>query len=90
MIKRQKKAHERFTKDYKRSKTDCMNTLLMRVMHRTNNGKAFTIFMINNWMYDRNQNAILDDVFEALMREIDPDGLARDKKKIEEANLSLA
>ncbi|MCF2498345.1 hypothetical protein [Dyadobacter chenhuakuii] len=82
MARRQKKLNERFSKEYKRSKTDCINTIFSRLINRRHNGKDFTIHMITNWIYGRNENEVLDDVFENLMLEVDPDGLADDKRKL--------
>jgi len=82
MARRQKKLVERFTPEYKRSKTEYINTIFSRLIYTKHNGKDFTVHMVTNWMYGRNENSALDEVFETLMQQSDPIGLAEDKKKI--------
>lgn len=79
MHKRKSKLIKRFTDSYKRSKTAHINTIFSRLINRRHNGKDFTVYMITNWMYGRNENHILDDVFENLMYEVDPEGIEKDK-----------
>lgn len=81
------KKSNRFTPEYKKSKTDYINTIFSMLIDKRNNGKDYTVFMITNWMHGRNENAALDDVFEALMRERDPIGYAEDQAKLRETVL---
>lgn len=84
MARRQKKLSERFTQEYKRSKTEYINTIFSRLIYTKHNGKIFTVHMITNWIYGRNENHTLDDVFEELMQQLDPSGLKEDKLKVQE------
>ncbi len=58
---------KRFTEKYKRSKSHLANRLLLRVIDRQHRGKNYTIFMIQNWMYGRTPNEVLDKEFELLL-----------------------
>lgn len=60
---------KRFTEKYKRSKSYLANKLLLRVIDRQYRGKNFTIFMVQNWMYGRSPNEILEREFESMLNE---------------------
>ncbi len=81
MGRRKIKKSERFTPEYKKSRTDYINTIFSRLINERHNGKDYTVHMITNWFYGRNENPALDDVFEAIMKEEDPEGLAKDRSR---------
>jgi hypothetical protein len=60
---------KRFTEKFKRSKSHLANNLLLRVIDQQWRGKNFTIFMVQNWMYGRTPNEILDKEFEKMLLE---------------------
>ena len=89
MARRKKNLIERFSQDYKKSKTEYINMMFSRLLNRRHNGKDFTVHMITNWIYSKNDNPVLDDVFENLMLEVDPIGLAKDKEKMAHKSVEL-
>jgi hypothetical protein len=66
---------KRFTEKFKRSKSYLANKLLLKVIDRQYRGKNFTIFMVQNWMYGRSPNEILEVEFERLMQDCEPGSL---------------
>lgn len=66
---------KRFEKKFKRSKSHLANLLLLKVIGKQFKGKNFTIYMIQNWMYGRTPNEILEKEFELLMQEVEPESL---------------
>lgn len=67
---------KRFSEGYKRQHSHLANKLLLKVIDRQWRGKNFTIFMVQNWIYGRTRNEILETEFLNLMISEDPKSLA--------------
>lgn len=70
---------KKLSHDYKKKRTSYANDLFLRALQRPHpRMKKITFNMINNWMYGKNENAFLDEVFFEMMLEADPDGVEAD------------
>ena len=66
---------KRFTSEFKRSKSYLANKLLIKVLDKQYRGKNVTIYVVQNWIYNRTPNELLEKAFEELLMEVEPEAL---------------
>lgn len=70
---------KKLSQEYKKKRTGYANDLFLRALQKPHpKMKKITFNMVNNWMYGKNENSFLDEIFFEMMIEIDPEGVEAD------------